>query len=229
MTMSRLFGVTILAGLMAGIASASAQDANVAYVVSYIEVAPSSAQIAAVSVLRALRDASRKEAGNRGFEVLQRVGRTPQFAILEVWSDAKAQASHAAAPGTAQLRDKLKPYLAAPIDERLHTGFVVGQSKVSGAGSVYVLTHVDLIGAKKDEGLAAIRQLSIDSAQDAGVLRYDVLQQGSRPNHLTLVEVWRGRTPLEKHEVAAHTRKFREALLPMSGSLYDQRLYQAIN
>jgi quinol monooxygenase YgiN len=71
--------------------------------------------------------------------------------------------------------------------------------------------------------------LSIDSAQDAGILRYDVLQQGSRPNHLTLVEMWRGKTDLEKHEVAAHTRKFRELLLPMSGSLYDQRLYRAIN
>ena len=72
------------------------------------------------------------------------------------------------------------------------------------------LTHVDLIGAKKDVGLAAIKQLSIDSAQDAGILRYDVLQQSSRANHLTLVEVWRGKAALEKHEVAAHTRKFRD-------------------
>jgi len=228
MTMLRLFGVAIAAGLIAGIASARAQDASATYVVSYIEVVPSSARTAAVSVLRALREASRKEAGNSGFEVLQRIGQSQQFAILEVWTDAKAQASHAAAAG-AQLHDKLKPYLAAPIDERLHTGFMVGQAKVSGAGSVYVLTHVDLIGAKKDEGLAAIKQLSIDSAQDAGILRYDVLQQSSRPNHLTLVEVWRGKAALEKHEVAAHTRKFREVLLPMSGSLYDQRLYQTIN
>jgi quinol monooxygenase YgiN len=207
----------------------AAQDASTTYIVGYIEVAPSSARIAAVSVLRALRDASRKEAGNSGFEVLQRIGRSQQFAILEVWSDAKVQASHAAAAGTARLHDKLKPYLAAPIDGRLHTGFAVGQSKGSGAGSVYVLTHVDLIGAKKDEGLAAIKQLSIDSAQDAGLLRYDVLQQSSRPNHLTLVEVWRGMADLEKHEVAPHTRKFSEVLLPMSGSLYDQRLYQTIN
>ena len=97
MTMLRLFGVTIVAGLIAGLASTRAQDASAAYIVSYIEVAPSSAQTAAVSVLRALRDTSRKEAGNRGFEVLQRIGRTQQFAILEVWTDAKAQASHAAA------------------------------------------------------------------------------------------------------------------------------------
>jgi quinol monooxygenase YgiN len=228
MTRLRLFGVTIAASLMAGIASTRAQDASAAYTVAYIEVAPSSAR-AAASVLRDLHDASRKEAGNKSFEVLQRIGQPQQFAILEVWSDAKAQGNHGAAAGTAQLREKLKPYLTAPIDERLHTGFVAGQSKVSPAGSVYVLTHVDLIGVKKDEGLAALKQLSIDSAQDAGMLRYDVLQQNSRPNHLTLVEVWRGKAALEKHEEAAHTRKFREALLPMSGSLYDQRLYRTIN
>ena len=229
MTMLRIFGVTIAAGLIAVIGSARGQDASATYVVSYIEVAPSSVRTAAVSVLRTFREASRKEPGNSAFEVLQRVGRPHQFAILEVWSDAKAQASHAAAAGTAQWHDKLKPYLAAPIDERLHTGFVVGPAKASGAGSVYVLTHVDLIGAKKDVGLAAIKQLSIDSAQDAGILRYDVLQQSSRANHLTLVEVWRGKAALEKHEEAAHTREFREILLPMSGSLYDQRLYQTIN
>ncbi|MGC2072619.1 MAG: antibiotic biosynthesis monooxygenase, partial [Pseudolabrys sp.] len=66
----------------------AAQDASTTYIVGYIEVAPSSARIAAISVLRALRDASRREAGNSGFEVLQRIGRSQQFAILEVWSDA---------------------------------------------------------------------------------------------------------------------------------------------
>jgi quinol monooxygenase YgiN len=228
MAILRVFGATVAAGLMAGIASTNAQDTIMTCVVSYIEVAPSSARNAA-TVLRALRDESRKEAGNSGFEILQRIGQSQQFAILEVWRDTKSQAAHTAAAGTVKLRDKLKPYLAAPVDERLHTGFVVGQSKISGAASVYVLTHVDLIGAKKDEGLAAIKQLSIDSAQDAGTLRYDVLQQSSRPNHLTLVEIWRGKPDLEKHEIAAHTRKFRELLLPMSGSLYDQRLYRAIN
>ena len=44
MTMLRLFGMTVAAGLMAGIASANAQDTSATYVVSYIEVAPSSAQ-----------------------------------------------------------------------------------------------------------------------------------------------------------------------------------------
>jgi quinol monooxygenase YgiN len=228
MKMLRLFGVAVAATLLAGIAPVRAQDASLIYIAGYIEVAPS-ARTAAISALRALRDASRNEAGNKGFDVLQRIGQPQQFAVLEVWSDAKAQASHAAAAATAQFHSKLTPNLAAPIDERMHTGFAVGQSKAPGAVAVYVLTHVDLIGAKKDDGLAALRQLSIDSAQDAGVLRYDVWQQSSRPNHLTLVEVWGDPAALEQHTAAAHSRKFREVLLPMSGSLYDQRFYQALD
>ncbi|HZL40319.1 MAG TPA: antibiotic biosynthesis monooxygenase [Pseudolabrys sp.] len=149
-------------------------------------------------------------------------------AFLEKWQDANAQASHATAADTKSFYDKLKPLLAAPIDARAHSGYAVGPRKSAGARAVFVLTHVDLIGAKKDEGLAALKQLSADSAKDAGELRYDVLQQASRPNHLTLAEAWRGKAALEAHEAAAHTRKFRDALLPMSGSLYDQRLYKAI-
>ncbi|MFZ0672204.1 MAG: antibiotic biosynthesis monooxygenase, partial [Pseudolabrys sp.] len=117
MRILRLLG-GIIAILIAGIASPHAQDASATYVVSYIEVAPSATR-AAASLLRALRDASRKEAGNSGFEVLQRKGQPQQFAVLEYWNDAKAQASHAAAAGTVQAVEKLNSYLAAPIDQRL--------------------------------------------------------------------------------------------------------------
>jgi quinol monooxygenase YgiN len=209
---------------LAGSAGAQAQDA--AYVVSYIEVAPS-ARTAALPLLRALRDASRKEDGNSGFDVLQRLGRTGHFAIVEEWKDAKAQAAHSAAADHKSFREKITPLLTAPIDQRIHSGFAVGRV-TDDRRAVYGLTHVDYIGAKKDEGLAALKQLSADSAKDAGLLRFDVLQQTSRPNHLTLVEAWRGRPAFEAHQVAAHTRKFREAILPMSGALYDQRLYKAI-
>ena len=146
--------------------------------------------------------------------------------ISPSWKDGKALAAHTAA--TAASRDKLKPTLAAPTDERPSNGYAVGAPKAAGGGAVYALTHVDLIGAKKDEGIAAVKQLSLDSAKEPGNLRYDIWQQGNRPNHLTVIEVWRDKAAFAKHEVAAHTLKFRDTLAPMSGSLYDQRLYQAI-
>src|SRR4029078_2855170 len=102
MTISRLFALITVA-LIAGIASARAQDTNPTFVVSYIEVAPSSARGAA-GILCTCKDESRKEPGNTGFEVLQRKGQPQQFAILEAWKDAKAQATHAAAGNPAQQR-----------------------------------------------------------------------------------------------------------------------------
>jgi quinol monooxygenase YgiN len=204
-----------------------AQETGASYVVSYIEVAPS-ARAAAIPLLRSLRDDSRKEAGNSGFEVLARL-RQSQFAILEAWKDGKAQGAHTAGAAATQFRDKMKDYLTAPIDERPSTGYAVGPAKAGRARAVYALTHVDLIGVKKDEGLAALKQLRADSAQETRNLRYDIWQQANRPNHLTVIEVWPGKRALVAHEAADHTRKFRAVLLPMSGALFDQRLYRAID
>lgn len=67
------------------------------------------------------------------------------------------------------------------------------------------------------------------SRKEAGNLRFDALQQASRPNHFTLVEVWRDAKGAEAHVTAAHTRQFREGLQPLSGSLYDERFYTAVD
>jgi quinol monooxygenase YgiN len=96
-------------------------------------------------------------------------------------------------------------------------------------GAIYAVTHVDFIPPKKDEGIAALKELVAPSRQDAGNVRFDVLQQTSRQNHLTVVEIWRDLAALDGHAVAAHTKKFRDQLLPMSGSLFDERLYRVVN
>jgi quinol monooxygenase YgiN len=45
---------------------------------------------------------------------------------------------------------------------------------------------------------------------------------------MTVVEIWADRKALEAHSVAAHMKQYREKLLPMSGSLYDERHYRVI-
>jgi len=174
--------------------------------------------------------ASRKSDGNLRFDVLQRRERTNHFAIVEAWKDKNAFEARLAAASTKEFRDKLHPLLTSGYDERPHTGLAV--SPMAGgadATAIYVVTHVDVIPPKKDEAIAALQQLADPSRKDAGNLRYEVLQQISRPNHSTLVEIWKDQKSLEAHEGAAHTVKFRELLLPMSGSLYDQRLYRALD
>lgn len=221
--------------MMASGASAQGTPAPVsvapAYGVTYIEVLPG-ASGKAQNLLRALRSASRKAEGSVRFEALQRRERPNHFAIIEAWKDTAAfEAALAAAPRKT-FREQLQPLLAAGYDERPHSGLAVADAAgvlAATAATVFTVTHVDYIPPKKDEGIAALQQLVEPSRRDAGNLRYEVLQQLSRPNHLTLMEAWKDQKALEAHEGAAHTVRFRDAITPMSGALFDQRLYRAIN
>jgi len=201
--------------------AAPADDATV-YTATYVEVVPPSTT-QGTALLRQYREESRKDRGNLRIEVLQRIDRPNQFTVLSAWKDADALEAHAAAR---ELRAKLAQILASPSDERVHHGLAVGAAPaVSAAGPIYAVTHVDVIPPRKEDGVALLRQLAADSGKDAGNVRFDVLQQTNRPNHFTVVEAWKDRNAFDAHGMAAHTRHFRDQLGPMSGALYDERLY----
>jgi quinol monooxygenase YgiN len=204
-----------------GLTQTARADEAIFYTATYVEVVPPAEAQGAAS-LREYRQASRKDQGNVAFEVLQRVDRPNQFVILAAWKDKNAFDAHTAAATTRQFRDKLLPLLASPNDERLHNGLSVGSAA---AGTLYAVTHVDVIPPRKDDAVALLKQLADDSRQDAGNARFDVVQQTSRPNHFTVVETWADRQAFDAHGMAAHTRRFRDQLGPMSGALYDERLY----
>ncbi len=207
---------------------ALAQEPAPLYVVTYFEVAPSSSAEAR-ALLKVFRDASRKEDGRLRIDALQRSERPNHFALVEAWKSAAAQEAHVRAPHTKEFREKLQRLLSAAYDERAHVGLSVGAEKAGSGRAVYVLTHVDVIPTFKDPGTAIVKELAETSRKDAGNLRFDALTQGNRANHMTLVEAWADRTALDDHIVAAHVKKFRDALGPMSGSLYDERLYALID
>ena len=207
---------------------AHAQDA--AYIVSYFETTPA-AQNEAAALARAFAAASRKDDGNLRFDVMQRIGPRYHFSIVEVWTDAKAQTAHAAAAHTRQFREKLQTLLRSPYDERPHTGLAVGPMQAAGVNrdAVYVVTHVDFIPPGKDAGIELIKGLCEASRQDDGNLRFEALQQTSRPNHLTLFEIWKDQKSVDNHGVTPRTRLFREKSAPISGALFDERMYKSIN
>ncbi|MGH7309925.1 MAG: putative quinol monooxygenase, partial [Candidatus Rokuibacteriota bacterium] len=181
--------------------------------------------------LRQYREASRKAGGNQRFETLQRSERANHFAIIEAWGDQKARDVHAQAAPTRQFREALQRLLSAAYDERPHIPLSVGPlaASPSGKDAVHVVTHVDIVPTFKDKGVAAVKDLAETSRREAGSARYEALTQGNRHNHMTLVEIWKDPKAFEAHIVAAHMKKFRDELLPMSGSLYDERLYRSID
>ena len=231
--MHRYLHLILAAAAVPLAAGALAQGAGEVYVATYVEVIPfipsRSQRAAARDLLRNYRDAARKDDGNLRAEVVQEVNRPNRYAIMTVWTDAKAFEAHGKAAPTVQFRETLSAILAAPTDERVHSGMFVGAHAAPGAGALFVLTHVDVPPPLKDTLVPMLRQLSEDSRKGAGNQRFEVQQQLSRPNHFTVVETWASPKDYEAFVGSAAKRQFREKFAPMTGALYDERLYRALD
>lgn len=197
------------------------------YVVSYIEVAPDKAA-EGLALVKGLRAAALKHPGVVGVTALQRTTHPHHFALLERWADNAAREAHAGMADVAALKTRLAAIATAPFDERPHRPLAVGDAKPAGRGALFAVTHVDFIPTAREQGEAMVTALAGASRGTAGNLRFDGLTQASRPNHFTLVEVWSDPKAWKGHVAAPATKTFRENLLPKSGSLYDERLYRAV-
>ena len=102
------------------------------------------------------------------------------------------------------------------------------QEPARGGKSVYVVTHVDVTPNYTADATKALHEFAAESKKDPGVVRFEVLQQDSRANHYTIVEVWQTRQAFEAHSAAEHTKRFREKLQPMLGSPFDERLHEIL-
>jgi len=221
------FALGTLAAATFWLQAAHAQGSAV-YLATYVDVMPNSVASGA-SLLTRYRDASRKQDGNLRFDAMQEIARPNRFVIIEAWRDKAALDAHVQNAATAQFRDKLKAIANAPYDERVNNALYIGQGgNEDRAGAIYVATHVDVIPPGKDATMAALKEMSEDTAKDPGNISYEVLQQANRPNHFTVVEEWTTMKAIDAHAMAVHTRAFREKLVPVAGALYDERYYKAL-
>jgi quinol monooxygenase YgiN len=220
--------IALLMATAALVPPAHAQ-ANAVFLATYVEVMPN-AVAPGIALLKQYRDASSKEDGNLRIKALAEIERPNRFVVVEAWRDKAALEAHGQSAATLKFRDKLKPIADAPYDERINNALYVAQGNYdSQSGAIYVLTHVDVIPAGKDDCMAALKAMSIDTASDAGNISYEVLQQANRGNHFTVIEAWTDRKALDAHAMAAHTRAFREKISPVAGALYDERIYKALD
>ena len=96
--------------------------------------------------------------------------------------------------------------------------------------NVYVITHVDVIGSGGNlpEAVRLVSEFVAESRQDAGVIRFEAFQQEGHPNHFTIYEVWQNRGAFDAHLAAEHAKRFRQALQPMLGSPFRERLHYLV-
>jgi quinol monooxygenase YgiN len=198
------------------------------FIATYFEVGASSAKDGA-ALLTQYRDAARKEGGNMRAEVASEIGRPNRFVVLETWKDQAAFEAHGKSAGTTAFRDKFKAIQAGPYDERVHNSLNVGANDpLGGKRAIVVASHVDVPPPRKDECIAALNPLADASRKAGGNQRFEVQQQTSRPNHFTVVEVWKDKKAYDGSRSADAQRQFRDKLGPMLGALYDERVYRVV-
>lgn len=232
-------GIALATMLAAGLCAASAQTPAPQgapppgsqvpvgnWVITYIEVAPGS-EAKALASLKTLKAASTKDNGYLSMTVLQRNGYPNHFALIEHWKDNATREAHAKQPHVNTVREALKAMEAAPYDERPHRELATGQNNPG--GTIYAVTHVDFVPTFRQQGEEMLQNFAFEGRRMDGNARFDVYTQASRPNHMTIVAVWNNLEAWKRHTAAGPTKEFREELLPKSGSLYDERLYRAVN
>src|SRR5262249_23800593 len=104
---------------LAAAAQMPAPSGAAAFVVTHVDVPPPSKD-ACIAELKTLTEASRKDAGNLMFEVVQQTNRPNHFTVVEIWQDAKALDAHGTAEHTRRFRANLGPMLGAPHDDRVY-------------------------------------------------------------------------------------------------------------
>lgn len=218
--------VTILMAVLAGTACAQSDPV---YLVTYVELMPNAAA-SGTALLKQYRGETRRESGNLRLDVLVEIKRPNRFAVVEVWKSKAELDAHGRSAAGAQFSEKLKALQDAPNDVRIDHALYLGRGKSDNrTGAIYVVTHIDVIPPGKDACMAALKTMSSDTANDSGNIGYDVLQQDDHSNHFTVVEEWTGVKAADSHAMAAHTRAFREKLIPIKGALYDERFYTALD
>lgn len=229
------------------------------FIVTYVEVDAAKSD-EALSLIKTQTEASESHEGIIRFEALQRIGQDNHFVLLEAWASPEARAEHAAHADTIAYREALEPLLYAPYDERPHVGLVAADLATMPEGTaetIYVVTHADIIPPEQFApcerqidssgpcGNEMLVNLASFSRSHSGNMRYDILTQNNRTNHMSVVEMWSDLEKQQAHQVHPEKKQFRNQLagiaaeggvntdaqfVPnmLTGSLWDERLYKLI-
>jgi len=200
------------------------------HVTVFYEVTPGSVD-QAVGMLKQYRDAAKAEPGATSVQLYQEVGAPFRLVSLEVWRDMESYQAHSKAASTTGLAERMKSIAYAPRDARPHAvHFETSSGKAPGAGSVTIISHLDVPPMGIPALLDHMKPFSEAVAKQPGMVTYQILRQtaGAR-NHFRSFEIWASEKDWEAHNLAKHSQDYRNGMHPLLGTPYDQRQYTVVN
>jgi quinol monooxygenase YgiN len=196
------------------------------FAVGYVEAQAKQADAARAALAR-YRQVLERQPGCLGVDLFAQTDRLGHFAVVETWKDQAAfdVRDTAAKRG---LMEALAPIRVSDYDERPYKPLTLAPARTAGADArnAFVVAHVDV--APNTQAPMLLQELAAASRQEGGNLRFDVLQHAMRGNHFTVIEQWRNQEALDEHAAMPHTRAYRDALQPLTGSPLDERVYTRI-
>jgi quinol monooxygenase YgiN len=227
----------VIAAAIAVVPAVRAQTAtDTVHAVTYLDVG-TTAMAQGVELIKKYREASRREAANLEFTILQETSRPNRFVIMEGWMDQAAFEAHDKGTAKSEFEAALRPVRNSPPDRHMLQPFANAPARAAPAGGgLYMVEHVDFLGGDPAIAIAAaplVKALAEASQKEAGAVRYEIYRQPPpRINHYEVVAVWTDAKAFEAHETAAHTLQFRAATAQggraWRANLYDQRLYRVL-
>ncbi len=194
------------------------------HAVAYAETTASGGA-AAVRAWRTYREATLALDGCLRVDAFEQVGRPGHWVLLETWRDQKTFDGRDGAPMRG-LTAALASIRVSGFDQRPYkTATTAPPRAAPGRAAVSVISHVDV--APNPAVAPMLTRLAQASRAEPGNIRFDVLQHTMRGNHFTVVKTWRDEMALDAHVAAAHTKQYRDDILPMTGSPLDERLFRA--
>jgi (4S)-4-hydroxy-5-phosphonooxypentane-2,3-dione isomerase len=98
------------------------------------------------------------------------------------------------------------------------------------AGGIVLIVHVHI--RVKGEFIEAFKAASTENARgsvrEAGIARFDVIQQADDPTRFLLVEVYRTNEATAHHKETAHYATWRDAVAPMMAEVRTSVKYSNI-
>src|SRR5262249_57373454 len=88
----------------------------------------------------------------------------------------------------------------------------------------HMITYIEAIPAAKAQAATLLKELAAASKQDAGLLRFEVLERTAPTNQFVIVEAWKDEATLNAHSAAAHAKQFRYKMQPHLLAPIDDRL-----
>jgi quinol monooxygenase YgiN len=162
--------------------------------------------------------------------LLQEVSRPERFALVE---REKPEVSTGAGREMQSVTEPLTDELTAPPDLRMNREFgeiaLATGAKADVRANVYVIAHLDMGTPDRARVEAALRELSVAARQSEGNLRFDIWQQIDRTNHFNIVSGWIGESQFRAFAASRAARDFRQAVGPLLGSPYDDRLFRRVD